>query len=147
MDSYDGERYCEALALNVVKIKDKVQKTRLEAAKTASRTFEYNDPTANTVAELGTALEKITIHVEGEEVEILQPERWIKTINLTIKRFKERYGSEAGATVVGRYVKGWEPIKVYVEQGISRRSFCDRREKFLKMLLLYAVQNKLLAVS
>ena len=133
--------------MNLAMQKPLTKPTTAPAAKTASRTFEYNDPTANTVAELGTALEKITIHVEGEEVEILQPERWIKTINLTIKRFKERYGSEAGSTIVGRYVKGWEPIKVYVEQGISRRSFCDRREKFLKMLLLYAVQNNLLDVS
>lgn len=147
MDSFDGENYCEALALNMIKIKDRVNKVRLDAAKAASKTFEYNDPTANLVVQQGTALESITIHIDGIEVEIPQPELWIKTINLAIKRFKERYGTEAGATIVSRYLKGLEPIRVYVSQGISKRSYADRREKFLKMLLLYAVQNKLLNVS
>ena len=147
MDSLEGEKYCEALALNVVKIQKKVTKVRLDAAKTASRTFEYSDPTANLVVQQGTALEKINIRIDGEEVEIRQPELWVKTINLAIKRFKERYGMEAGATIVSRYVKAQDAVQVYVKQGISRRSFGDRRENFLKMLLLYAVQNNLLDVS
>lgn len=147
MNSLDGENYCEAMALNVVRIKDKVDKTRLKLAQEASKTFDYKDPTANNVVEQGTALESIKIHIDGEEVEILQPELWVKTIYLAIKRFKERYGVEAGATIIDRYVKAHDALQVYVKQGISRRSFGDRREKFLKMLLLYAVQNNLLSVS
>lgn len=147
MNSLDGENYCEAMALNVVQLKDRVDKKRLQLAQEASKTFDYNDPTANNVAELSTALESITIYIDGEEVEILQPELWVKTIYLAIKRFKERYGTEAGTTIINRYLKKQDVLKVWVKQGISRRSFGDRREKFLKMLLLYAVQNNLLDVS
>ena len=147
MNSFDGENYCEALALNVIRIQNKVSKVRLEAAKAASRTFEYNDPTANLVVQQGTALEKINMHIDGIEVEIPQPELWVKTIRLAMKRFGERYGPEAGKTIENRYLKALEPIQVYVKQGISKRSYNDRREKFLKMLLLYAVQNNLLNVS
>ena len=147
MDSLSGENYCEAMALNVVRIKDRVNKVRLDAAKAASRTFEYKDPTANSVVVNTTALESITIHIDGIEVEIPQPELWVKTVYLAIKRYKERYGTDAGASIVGRYIKGLEPIQVYVNQGISKRSFGARREKFLAMLLVYAVQNKLLDVS
>lgn len=143
-NSLEAENFCEAMALNVVKIKNKVAKVRLDRVQKASRTFEYNDPTANTVAEMGTALESVTVSIDGVEVDIPEPELWIKTIYLAIKRYKERYGDEAGATIVERYVKHREILNVYARQGISRRSFGDRRTKFLSMLLVYAVQNHLL---
>lgn len=147
MDSLTGETYCEILALNVMQLSDRIQKARKAAAEEASRTFDYNDPTANKVVNDGAEIEKVTISVDGNEYDISWPERWVKTIKLAIKRYTERYGTEAASTIVSRYVKRKEPTSVYVKQGISRRSFGDRREKFLKMLLLYAVQNKLLNVS
>lgn len=147
MDSLEGENYCEILALNLIALDDKIQKVRLDAAKAASRTFEYNDPTATKVVNDGCALESVTISIEGVQVDIPQPELWVKTMRLAIKRFGERYGTDAAATIINRYLKRRDPINVYVKQGISKRSFGDRREKFLKLLLLYAVQNNLLNVS
>lgn len=147
MDSLGGENYCEAMAVNFQKIKDKVDKQRLDQAAKISRTFEYRDPTANIVVGKDMPIEQVDIYIDGEKVPILQPERWIKTIQLAVKRFKSRYGDEAALTIVCRYLKAQDAIKVYVSQGISRRSFGDRREKFLKLLLLYAVQNGLLSID
>lgn len=147
MNTLDAENYCELIAIHSKKISQKVEQVRYENAKKISRTNDYKDGTANQAADNLTELYSVDVVIDGEKITLGYPERWIKVLALTHKRYRQRFGDDWALTMRYRYVLNWEPTKCYVYQGISRRSFGNRRSEFLKMLALYAIQNKLISVE
>ena len=147
MNTLEAEDYCELIAIYNRKISERLTEKKYKNAMKISRTIDYKDGTANQATDNTTEISTLEIMVDGEKINLPWPERWLKTYAYTLKKYGERYGQDWALTIRYRYNKGWEPTKTYVYQGISRRSFSDRRSAFLKMLAIYAVKNRLLPLE
>lgn len=142
MNSEQGERYVEAIAQNMKKIELRLSTIRYENAQKISRSHD------KTAAEaLANEIEYVDIIVDGEKVRIKMPDLWTKTFKIALARFKDRYGDQAAETIKLRYSRGLQAVEVYTRQCISKRLYQDRRNKFLAMFLLYAVQFKIFVVD
>lgn len=85
----------------------------------------------------------VKIKVNGKKVEIMLPESWLQAYVFALRKFKDEYGDVAYSTISNRYNNGWDVTKVYTTEGIGRRTWNNRREKFLSLFAVVATQFNL----
>lgn len=143
MNSADGEYYVELIAELHKDIKAMIQAKKYANALKISRSIDVETGKVDKAKEITF----VDVALKDKKVRIYHPELWMKTFELAQKRYEQRFSSSALLTIRYRYVRGWEPLKTYVFQGISKRAYQTRRKDFLAMFLLYAVQNSLISIE
>lgn len=145
MNSAQATGYVEAIAIYHKDINRKLEDLYRQHAENLSK----YDPTASAALNQASRpqVKTLEITIDNTQVTINSPGLWLQVFQLACRRYGECYDQNALITITYRYVKGWNPTKVYVYQGISRRTYYNRRDDFLALFLLYAVQFRLLVLE
>lgn len=134
--------YCESIAICNDQLKRAVQDARYALALQKSDST-YKSALAASVELDDGQLMSVKIQVGSKKVDVLLPESWLQAYVFALRKFKDEYGEIAYNTISNRYNKGWDATKVYTTENIGRRTWNNRREKFLSIFSVVATQFNL----
>lgn len=101
-----------------------------------------SDPTALLAMKRTTPLKsiKIVTQVHGEET-ICNPEEWLSVIDRLYKLYEHQM---AGKCMRKRFVKHEGPLSIMVQMGISKGTYYNWRDEFIRDFAMLAIQEKLI---
>lgn len=135
--------YCEMIAIYNKEIAAEVAAKRRKMLETRQ---QYVIGAAQEAKNLPVPVVTITFE-DGSKWDVLDPEKWVacyKKTKLSYRKFVEESIPEALELY---YDKGKLCTESYVKAGVSRTKFFEQRRKFIWMLSMYAIQDKLIMLD
>lgn len=117
----------------------------------ASPTGRISDP-VGTVAVMLAEIQQVEIEIEyldrgktKKKIEIIKwPERWLKIVEHTQKRFSQGSCPLAADLITQRYFKQMKPTAVYMEMGIGEQTFFDWKRDIVHCAAMFAIELRVI---